>query len=79
MKVVTKLAIALLLYNAVCVRLIGERERENIKNISNWYILFMVHFLCEITIDVLSEKIYMKSQYSVSFHFTFQLTSPRMF
>lgn len=35
-----------------------ERERENIKNISNWSILFMEHFLWEITIDVLSEKIY---------------------
>lgn len=75
MKVVTKLAIALLLYNAVCLRLIDRErgERENIKNISNWFILFMVHFLWEITIDVLSEKIYIKNPgtvYQFILHFS---------
>lgn len=48
MKVVTKLAIALLLYNAVCLRLI-DREREGRERISKiyptglfclWYIFF---------------------------------------
>lgn len=64
MKVVTKLAIALLLYNAVCVRLRESREREYQKYMQLIYFVYGTFSLRNYYWCAVRENI--KSQYSVS-------------
>lgn len=70
MKVVTKLAIALLLYNAVCVRLI-DWERERISKIypTGLFCLWNIFFEKLLLMCCQRKYIYIKSQYSVSILF----------